>query len=550
MNTDRFTDSIRRKLESIRPEFTEKDWTRMQASLQSGVPQSGSPTPGQPFSGVWTAKPWLLAVATVSTAVLIAVSVWQRREINHLRQTISQLSKHPTHQTTPKSSDFTAPKADAPAYTHSEGAKSQVTQEETLTSTSSAPKRALPIQHDTVYVTQHVAVPSRLVPPEGVHSTERAARSTEQGYATSNRAPVLKDQPNQLDKVTHNPKADEYGALSTPSSAVRKNSVNSSVATTQSANPFVKERGAQSGYAKSRETKSRNVSPLNSVANPTNNVTKTTPGLSGPPVESNGTSANYERVNRLSIATPTINWQNALAQRARRMRPAQAPTVVYQVVEQPQAPASQPAQRVTKGIRFRAGLGGEVASHLTSFGVFTDVLLSSHWTLGVGLSQTTYIGRFINDYDFDVRTRRDFRREFAHGIDPRREILNIDTRTTRLQIPVSIGYRIPLTKTLTLLPTVGTYLNLNSTESAMYYCPVAVPQRGVEELHFSASPTVDLINTLALSAGLEWQRGHWVVQSSPVLTLPMQAAPKPFQPEPNWQNSTTVGLRARLLYQF
>ncbi len=84
MKTDRFSDIIRRKLESIRPEFTDKDWTRMQASLQQAMPPPpGSPTTGTPFSGgTWSGSSWLLAAATVSTVVLIAFSLWQRSEIN------------------------------------------------------------------------------------------------------------------------------------------------------------------------------------------------------------------------------------------------------------------------------------------------------------------------------------------------------------------------------------------------------------------------------------------------------------------------------------
>ena len=95
MKTDRFSDIIRRKLESIRPEFTDKDWTRMQASLQQAMPpQPGSPTTGTPFSGgVWSGSPWLLAAASVSTVVLIAFSLWQRSEINTLRETVGQLKQ-------------------------------------------------------------------------------------------------------------------------------------------------------------------------------------------------------------------------------------------------------------------------------------------------------------------------------------------------------------------------------------------------------------------------------------------------------------------------
>ena len=232
------------------------------------------------------------------------------------------------------------------------------------------------------------------------------------------------------------------------------------------------------------------------------------------------------------------------------MRPARPTPVVEQPVEQTteKSPESQPVNRVAT--RFRVGAGGEIESKLWRVGVFTEVLLGKHWTLGVGLNQATFTGTFINDFDFDARTRRDFRKEFARGIDPKRDILNIDASTTRLQIPLSVGYRIPLTKTLTLSPTAGTYLDVTSKEDITFYSPIFSPQRGFDQIKYSAAQAVPLISTFALGTGLEWHRGHWVLQASPVLTIPLQADPKPMQPDPNWQKNTAVSLRARLLYQF
>ena len=67
----------------------------MQASLQQAMPpQPGSPTTGNPFSGgVWSGSSWMLAAASVSTVVLIAFSIWQRNEINTLREAVGQLKQ-------------------------------------------------------------------------------------------------------------------------------------------------------------------------------------------------------------------------------------------------------------------------------------------------------------------------------------------------------------------------------------------------------------------------------------------------------------------------
>ncbi|MFD2933730.1 hypothetical protein [Spirosoma flavum] len=552
MKTDRFTDIIRRKLESIRPEFSEKDWTRMQASLQTGIPQPGSPTTGQPFSGgMWAAKPWLMAAATISTVVLVTFSFWQRREINNLRQTISQLNKHPTHQTSLGQPDLVASKTNAPELTRSQGVRPQTGQQPTASSENYA---ALPRQRDTIYITRNVAVPSRSqsVRPEEERVIERSEKTTEQRYATTDRPSASKIQPDQSENsTTYNSKTDAYGAPSTPSSVVNKEANNSSIATTKSVRQLARQRGSKGEYIAGREIKNKQAVPTNSVNIPTTNaITATTPTQpeSVNEKDETSTSANYELVNSLPMSTPTINWTVRLAQRAKNIRPVRAvavePVLAAAVVEKA-APASQPINQ--KATRFRAGVGGEVASHVLSAGVFTEILIGKHVTVGVGLNQAAYNGIFINDYDFDVRTRRDFRKEFAHSIDPRRDILNINTQTVRLQIPVSFGYRIPLTQTLSLLPTIGTSLNIRSSENVTYYCPVFMPQkRGFDEF---IVPNNDrpfaLINSFALGAGIEWQHRHWVVQTSPVLTLPMQS-----ENDPNWQNHTTLGLRARVLYQF
>ncbi|RAI74165.1 hypothetical protein HMF3257_07130 [Spirosoma telluris] len=175
-------------------------------------------------------------------------------------------------------------------------------------------------------------------------------------------------------------------------------------------------------------------------------------------------------------------------------------------------------------------------------------------SLAVGFVQATYTNKFTNDDDFEDRTHRNFKKEFGPGIDQLRDILNIDTRQTRYQVPITIGYRIPLSQTLTLLPTVGTYLNLNNTENVTFYCRLPLPpfqqtQRAFGQVDINKSQPINLINSLSLGTGLEWHSRHWALQGSPILNIPMQAAPT-MQSDLNWQQKTTVSLRARLLYQF
>ncbi|MVM37454.1 hypothetical protein GO730_07195 [Spirosoma sp. HMF3257] len=158
MKTDRFSDIIRRKLESIRPEFTEKDWTRMQATLQqAGPPQPGSAGTGHPFGGsVWSTHPWLMAAASVGTVALVSFSIWQRSEINQLRQTIGQLKQKPdSTQRAPIS-----PELERPTLSQTGGANRTAPMQGEQPMSASAQTQGFSGKRDTVYITRYVNDPS------------------------------------------------------------------------------------------------------------------------------------------------------------------------------------------------------------------------------------------------------------------------------------------------------------------------------------------------------------------------------------------------------
>ena len=551
----------------------------MQSSLQqAGVSQPGSSGAGHPFNGgVWSSHAWLMAAATVGTVAVVSFSIWQRNEINQLRQTISELNQHQaTMQPAQPKSDLGSLKEIRPDVASS-GEKTATTSGKTPTTLPNQAK-GLPVHADTVYVTRYVDVPAhpRLETPVTKRANQSLEAPNEQRYATTTHAPAATGAPTQSDNLTTNSKTESYGTSSTSiPSLIDKNEYNSSVTTDKALNSLVKN-GSTGRTKKGRGAKVNALYPSNFIDNQGHvSIDKVTPqqGVQPDNVVSNsnfitdktaiqpesssvGTSVlatNYAEMASRPLSTKSTNWNALVAQRARRMRSMRVSSPTPAVVEQPQMPTSQPVRELA--IRFRAGVGGEVTSSLWSAGVFTEVLLGRHWTLGVGLSQATYKTAFITDDEFDTQTHRNFRNEFGQGIDPFRDILNINMSQVRLQIPLSLGYRIPLNQTFTLLPTIGTYVNLNSTENVTYYCrqyllPPQKTQRGFDEEAINKSQPVDPVNSLALGAGLEWHRNHWAIQASPVLTIPMMNNLKTLLTDLNWQQNTTVSLRARLLYQF
>lgn len=511
MKTDRFTDSIRRKLESIRPEFTEKDWTRMQATLrQASPPQPGASGTNQPSvvrpGQAMLGQPWLLAAAAVSTIVLVGVSLWQRNEIDHLRQTVQHLNQRPAGPI--------------------QAGPNEV-------ATGMHRNDDLPIRADTVYVTRYVEVPARPRSaergPGNRDPAERGPVVPPKSYAGSSRMPSSENAPVQSINpvVSSQTKSDEeIATLPITNSSVTKSPGQSATTT-------------KTGQASKNRL---DMPPANEADNPTGMVGNA-PVNAAAVVQAGETGRSfvqYEQLASRPLVPVTINWSAALNRRAKSLRPARAlPTT------ESAAPESQPIERMAT--RFRLGVGTDLGTRFWSAGVVGEVLVGRHWTLGLGLGRATYMGGlFLTDDDFFRRTKLDFRRNYAPGLGPGRDILNIDTRMVQWQVPVSLGYRIPLNQTLTLLPTIGTSLNLSSTENVTYYAREQM--HGFSKAGFSADRPVSLANSLVFGTALAWQRGHWVVQGGPLVTIPT-AGPSP-QPEPDWQSAVAVGMRLRVFYQF
>ena len=568
MKTDRFSDSIRRKLESIRPEFTEKDWTRMQSALHQATP----PHPGPSVTGggsMWAGQPWLLAAATVSTVVLVAVSAWQWREINTLRQAVEQLNGQPgTVQTAPAPTQPERVAATTPA-----DALPQPGRTPASPSVTNADQSALR-QRDTVYIVRRVPVP-QLLPVEAgkERSVQRTEMPPEQRYATAPKKLISANEsrPDENQNSNNNPttngdsstssieKNDANLPAESLNKSVREGTKNRQLSSSQKrgTNPSRSSSAGNANLEKNQPDRQQPTSAYNPVTETSDpNFAKTTAPTTPQPGTALGQNALPAEAGRTTIAVEQLaslpmnadrNWQAQLIKRAKKIRVAQ-PAVPTVAVAQPteKAPASQPVRVAT---RFRAGVGGELSGSVWSAGLFTEVLIGKHLALGIGLGKGTHSSSFIDDFDFESRTNRDFRREFPRGLDPKREILSIDTRVTRLQLPVNIGYRIPLSQSVTLIPSVGTNLNLNSVEHVAFYMPIYGPQRGYEKGTFSLSRSVDLLTNFQVAPGVEWQRGHWVAQGSPVFNVPVQAQSNSAQAIPGWPQ-TALGLRARLLYQF
>jgi len=553
MKTDRFTDIIRRKLESIRPEFTENDWTKMQASLQQAAPPSSSVIQ-HPASRGWLARPWVPLTAAASVAALVAVAAWQRSEIATLRQTVQTLS-------------YVKPAA---TQSHSADLANQTTP---------------PVVHqtDTVYITRYVPVPAKASSatepaesrgqwadasaPVGVDRQERSVASVPESQTQRRSVSGATDVTPLPTSPETTGNTDGQLAVNHPNRAINERTTEqptqSATSGTGKSQSDVNLPGTnvttseESGIAASRTKTQRERlrSSAGQSGQPVANGAYSEPSATELPGQLNSTpteptnisesalAANFDQLVDQPLQLTDTDWNTMLLRKAsRRMRPVRTVTVGGT-----QAPASQSVAKFTP--RFRIGVGGDLTTRSRSTAITGELIVGKHWTLGVGYGQSTCSdGNFLSEKDFNMKNPQPFRKEFDKAVDPKFEpfIANITLKREQKQLPLQIGYRIPLTSSFTILPTVGTTLTLSNVER-LTFDRIEKQFVGLEIIRneSSRSRPYDVFNNLTFGTAVEWQKNHWVAQAGPLATTQLARVSGP-----NAYSSVNLGARVRLFYQF
>lgn len=580
MNIDNFSEQIRRKLESIRPDFKEDDWLRMQATLrQAGVPTPPPPKPTPPLGGATG----LVAVgATITTLVLSVYILRQQHELDRLRQTITQQNPpavvqpaNPVQPGSPTADQATGSlrragrpaQPDQPARRPDNGANAAEPSvgltnrptPERVNRPADSPGPASERSTDAVTATR----PGReLVQPRSGDATARVNRPISSsagvpdgleaaGAIRERRTTTSAPQPNR----TNTPAERAVAAVESFRRAPSERSGDRAATTRR------KTRSAVRSDATVDEQKRLNRSAGNVLDRPGNTNRPVPPNERPAPTAATATAtALADPVSSRPLQLNATNWMERIARRIPRAElvrsTAPAPAAP---VREPAKPAAEPkdvaSRRVPGAVRFRIGAGGEVSPRLLSGGLAGEVLLSRHWAVSAGLSRTRLTGdMYRSDDDYNERyggrpgpgPRSDFQRMYAPNLDPRGPIFDIRFAERRWQLPLGLTYRLPLNPSLTLLPTVGTTLNLSSQEWVDFSYRVPFYQ-AASDAHVLLNRGTPLTTSWYVGAGLEWQRGHWAAQGMPILVLPTHGTPPPGRADPT---NAQVGLRLRLFYQF
>lgn len=554
MKPDDFDDSIRRKLDGIEPPFREKDWTQMQQVMR----QHGMITP-------WSAAPsWLMpAAGVVSVAALLTTTVWLgqtnqqlRQDVHQLKQTVTQLKQVPP---------AVAPRTDTVYVTRLVPTPTDIqTNRQAIEPNFSVPQPT-PTRDNAVAIQPQVDTLS--------HQPDRdpsADRSTVAG-APSDRIGAPANRINQpitsTGESARSRQAPERPAGGTAPADASGNRVTRTVGTRRdrtqtNANRSAPERpmvgservetvassgtSGQTGRAASSDN--RAVTPSGRVRpNPTRSRPTGSDATGAPdgPTETAAPVA-IERIAAKPMRLDSTYVEEGISRAVRRLRrlyPAKALPVL------PVSPTTAPEATavVTPNDHFRLGVTAELGLKQWSLGIYGDVLLGRHFLVGLGLERVSISGgEFSSDIIFEKRIRRSFRGYYAPGIDNRHLVLNISRRSVTWQVPVTLGYRIPVGTGIALTPAVGVSTSLSAYERVAF--AYADPNRkGPFELQEVQLPTVrrpvNWYHSWSASVGVEKRWGPLTVQASPYLV-------GPFTNSPLGLNGTSGGLRLRTLYSF
>ncbi len=552
MKPDDFDDNIRRKLDGIEPSFREKDWAQMQQVMR----QHGMITP-------WSAAPsWLMpAVGVVSVAALLTTTVWLgqsnqqlRQDVQRLSQTVTQLKQTPQTQT------------------------------------------ALPARVDTVYLTRTVPVPTNNQPTaqsiEPNVSVPQPTPTRDNTVATQSQTNPLSGRSDQNQIATRPPgAANAQPDVNQPADRTGQPAVPTSEPDRRSEAPEKAGVGtAPADAAGNRVTRETNRDRTATGANRTNAdqpVGSSRRGKSGTP---SATAGQPERVASTGNRNPTrtdavqsgANKENGtpggpgldsqtsatapiaieeLAAKPMRLDPTSFEEGISQAVRRlrrlypakalPVSPTVAPEATavVTPNERFRLGVSSELGLNRWAAGVYGDVRLGRHFLLGVGLERVAISGgKFSSDIVFEQRIRRNFRSFYAGGIDDRHIITSIDRRSVTWQVPITLGYGIPVGAGIVLTPTVGASASLWANEN-VYFTYVDLNRKGPGpfEVREARLPTVrrpvQWYHSWSASLGVEKRWGPLTVQVSPYLV-------GPFVEGELGLNGTSHGGRLRMLYSF
>ena len=522
MKPDKFSDQIRRKMESVdEPVFRDKDWVQMQRTMQmhgGGVFQPALPQWVLPGAG-------MMAAAGLSAIIYVQYSANEQlhNEVQTLQNKVTELKQAPAPVLQKTDTVYITRYIDRPGT-----GSGMPSWDGKLSDDPVDPsfRKRQPSEHfadgrspaETQYTEQSAnAVPS-------IHSPNQSANEKTATSDVSN--PVNAGNP-----------ADLANAGNTSKNRFRNGDFRQETGSPTYAAGHNRQANRQGGTYDPYNQRSGN----NAGGNGGNGGSSSTSAYTypsqpagmnaGQPERQAWGLANIEELESHLLTVDSVYYEEGMSRITRRMRrmlmPAFAGTAP--VIKEP-----------IPDWHWRIGAGGTYGVKQWGAGISGELRLGKNWIAGVGLMGVNLSGgSFLTDEHYESKTKQNFRKYYAGGIDPKFQILNITRQTMTWQVPVTIGYRLNLPKYWAVTPTVGASINIDNRERIAFNY-MRGPRDFTDATLLIQYPKKYMHNML-VSVGIEKTLRHASIQASPYLSVPIITNTYSL-------NSTSAGVRLRIFY--
>lgn len=496
MKTNRFENTIRRKLESIEPDFQEQDWARMQNYMQAHTPPSFLQQYGS----------WIgYAAAASVTSVMAYMYVNQLSQNDHLVQDVrklqSQIELIRSLPTQMAKTDTVYVLQTAPDGQNLQASLQQRAYNKIPSQTGAQPGLG---QEELAHAepARDASAPAR----EAVASTNATATSAN----THAEAPSQLHEKSGEVLVGVQPSDESASAES-----VTANNVNAGKpeANQQSKTPAIS--------ASSRTFGSEfNIAAINS------------------PVEMH-TGISLQRKMRYELASKLSVRQVQKALVANNMQIAKAPVSTKKSEQVAQTESVIPKLPLKTPYRF--GAGYQIEGNGQGKTVLGEVIIKKKFSIAAGITWLKVKpAEFFTETVFRTKARADFKETHPGQVPLIFQLYNIKIDQNVVQIPLTLAFRNTIKDDWAYYASIGTNFKVSSKETISYDC------RGPKNEFFSQSFTkkgdVSPITSMNFGVGIEksWHpivvqaEGYWVNYFKPLSPLRQGAGP---------------GVKVKLLYQ-
>ncbi|MCE7064473.1 hypothetical protein [Dyadobacter sp. CY326] len=445
MKTNKFEDTIRRKLESIEPDFQEKDWANMQNYMQAQSP----PTFWQQHSS------WIgyAAAASVST-VMAFMYVSQRNQNNNLTADVKNLQHQiEAIKNTPVEKTDTVYLVQKAGETGELVAVSKadlVQQADNLPNASLAKQSASTEQQPGKNL---IAVQSNAVFAKH-ESTVNQTNTGQTAETLSQRVSDITSERERTALITNDP------------SISNANNVAKEVGSTQD----------QDNAATNVQLDLKRALAFNAGG-------------------AQAYKMKYNLVNRIS------HRQYKQALMARNAQTAStAPTSGKKTEQIAQAENVIPKLNLKVPYRFGVGYSNDQVGKTKS--VTGEVLVSKKFSISAGISWLKVKPmEFFNEKLFREKSRRDFRGAHPGEVPIAFQVYNIKVDPTVVQIPLTVAFRNSIKDNWAYYASAGTNITVSAKEKISFDCKA--PNYEYFTQHFEAKADVPVVNSVNFAVGLE-----------------------------------------------